>query len=193
MRKPLDEMIERAEAIELEKSFPLISFEPSVQAFYEQMRREGTSHTLAEMFALQQPPETAGTDTAFNQGRCNGNQFEKTPWMGDYYKREAVRAGVDTTGKTYLSGLARYPGDPQAWVSDTGDVRRVCEGRGWGCRGAVNVRAQEPTSDHADTPVADDIAEDHVAAITRGQEVTATVRQDIKEEVIHQLKPHWAK
>ena len=84
-----------------------------------------------------------GTDAAFLEGHVNGNQFENEPIIGDAYKAEATAKGVDITGKVYLSQLATYPGDPEAWVSGRGDVQRVCEQRGWGCKGSVEVKAQE--------------------------------------------------
>jgi hypothetical protein len=104
-----------------------------------------------------QPPACI-TDATFLAGHCNGSQFEKTPYIGDYYRCEAEAAGVSTKGKVYLSQLAEYPGDPRAWVDGRGDVQRVCEERGWGCGGSVNVQgaAMPPEPEIA---LADDIAE----------------------------------
>ena len=61
---------------------PLISEIPAVQAHYEKCVLEGTSHSLAEMFAWQQPPGCM-TDNVFNEGR-NGDQWGKgQEWIGD--------------------------------------------------------------------------------------------------------------
>lgn len=89
-------------------------------------------------------PPAVMTDSVFLEGHANGNQFENTPSLGDFYAREAKAQGVDTKGKVYLSGLASHPGDPRAWVSGRGDVRKVCEERGWHCEGAVNVKGDGP-------------------------------------------------
>src|SRR5258708_4634056 len=132
------------------------------QVRYERMRADGLSHNLAEMFALQRPPSIAGTDSIFMEGRCNGSQFDGQEAIGDLYKAEATAAGVDTTGKVYLSSLADHPGDPRAWVSGRGDVQRVCEERGYGCTGAVKVKGRE-AEPVADVPVAADIVDEKVA------------------------------
>ena len=49
--------------------------------------------------------------------------------IGDHFEAMAKQAGVTTRGKQYMSGLARYPGDPQAWVSDRNDIVRVAKKR----------------------------------------------------------------
>ncbi len=123
---------------------PIVSDNPEVQRRYMQMRDEGVSHLLAEMFALQAPP-MSNSDREFLEGHVNGNQFEKTPRIGDHYKAQATAAGISTTGKVYLSGLAdgRQGGDPGAWISGRGDVQRVCEERGMSCQGSVQVAARQ--------------------------------------------------
>jgi hypothetical protein len=109
---------------------------------YWDMRKKGTPAKLAEMFALQAPP-LAKTEADMFKNQCNGSQFAAGPLanlQGDRYKAEAERFGVNVKGKVYKSGLARYPGDHQAWVTDASDVRKVLEGRGWNCSGAVEVK-----------------------------------------------------
>jgi hypothetical protein len=170
-----------------------ISANPTIQKHYEKCLRQGTSETLAEMFALGQPP-MSNTDREFLEGHCNGNEFEKTPWIGDLYKAEAEAAGLDITGKKYLAGLAAYPGDPRAWVSGRADVQRVCEERGWGCQGAVNVKAQEPVSDMADAPLADDIVDNKVSDILSDlpeSDVPHVDVEDLRGQVRDALTPHW--
>lgn len=173
----------------------IISKDRRVQAHYEQCLAEGTSDTLAEMFALGQPP-MSDTDREFMEGRCNGNQFVGQERVGDMYRKEAEAAGVDITGRYYMASLASYPGDPTAWVSDRADVRRVCEAKGMGCQGAVSVRVQEATSEPRDVPLAADIVEDKVA------EILSTLPEsdrhhvdtvDLSEQVREVMTPHWAK
>ena len=139
-------------------SFPTVSDDPDVQATYLAMRRRGESHNLAEMLALQAVPHLV-TDSAFLAGHANGSQFEKTPYLGDAYRRRALASGQDVKGKVYLSGLAEYPGDPRAWVSGRGDVQKLCEERGWGCRGSVNVKRDASAEPGPAVDVADDILE----------------------------------
>lgn len=129
--------------------WPNVSDDPTIQCAYEHMRDQGQSHSLAEMFAFQQPPGS-NTDREFLHGHVNGNQFSNTPEIGDYYKKVTERLGGSTTGKVYKRSLAAFPGDPRAWVSGKDDVRKVCEERGWNCDGDVKVvseqKAERPKS-----------------------------------------------
>ncbi|MCI0403571.1 MAG: hypothetical protein L0212_08620 [Acidobacteria bacterium] len=146
--------------------WPKVSKRPDVQAFYEQMRKDGQTHAFAEMCALQQPFGLSGTDGAFLEGNCCGNQFEKNPAIGDAYAAEARKAGISTTGRVYKSGLARYPGDPRAWISDLSDVRRICEEDNLGCQGAYNrtpVRGIHDPGPEKPYSVAPDLVAQHVA------------------------------
>ncbi|NJL70164.1 MAG: hypothetical protein HC888_00520 [Candidatus Competibacteraceae bacterium] len=104
------------------------------------IKRDGRK--LEIMLLTMQPPK-ACTDVEFLSGHCNGNQFGQSPMsekIGNYYRKVAESEGQNVKGKVYLSGLARYPGDPKAWVADRGDVTRVCEERNWGCTGLVETK-----------------------------------------------------
>lgn len=140
---------------------PTISHDPAVQARYEQMRADGQSHNLAEMFALQAPP-MSDSDREFWLGHHNGAQFQDDPRSGDHHLAIAKRAGVNPKGKVYISGLADYPGDPRAWVSGRDEVKSICEKNGWGCRGAVNVKMRSRDKPHKKVDVADDLVNEHV-------------------------------
>ncbi len=169
-----------------------ISDDPAVQAHYEAMRRDGTSHRLAEMFALQQPP-MSNSDREFLQGHCNGSQFEKTPGLGDHYQQVARAGGVDPKGKVYLSGLARYPGDPEAWVSGRDDVRRVCEKNNFSCEGAVSVKSQKLGAPE-EVGIAEDLVQDALATeLAHNPDLAEKPREEVREQVREKLKPHWVK
>lgn len=171
--------------------FPLVSHDPAIQAHYERCRLEGTSHTLAEMFAFRQPP-MSNTDREFLEGHCNGNQFEDAPHIGDWYAARAREAGVDPKGKVYLHGLARYPGDPEAWVSGRGDVQKVVESRGWSCQGAVNVKARDDVAPAPAVGVADDIVEQRVMQkIDKDPSQALRPAEELKAEARDEIKPHW--
>lgn len=172
-----------------EQRYPVVSTDPEVQQFYVTCRESGTAHNLAEMFALCQAPSVM-TDAVFLEGRHSGSQFEKSPAVGDFYKRVAEQAGQDITGKTYVSGLARYPGDPEAWVSSRGDVRRVCEQRGWGCTGAVEVPVSKIAETGGPYRVADDLVEARADVLAR--EEPEASRADLLIKAREQLSPDWA-
>lgn len=169
-----------------------ISKDPEVQAHYERCLRKGTSPKLAEMFATGQTPGIM-TDSVFLEGHCNGSQFQDTPHLGDAYAAEARRQGVDITGKVYLSGLARYPGDPEAWVSSRGEVARILDQRGWGAEGAVTrkvTKVAEPNK----IAVAEDLIQNEMETILENVENPTQVdTEDLREQIIEKRKPHWAK
>ena len=83
--------------------------------------------------------------------------------MGRAHVKRAEAAGVNPTGKWYSGPLARYPGDPEAWVDSLSDVRRIAERRNLNVQGAVNVVAPESSTPPAPYRVADDIVAGHVA------------------------------
>jgi len=141
---------------------------PSVQHHYLKMLADGQSPRFAEMCALQQPPGTQGTDRAFQQGRLTGNWMDDMPvHMARRISREAKAAGISITGKQYMSGLADKRGhcDPEAWVSDLSDVRRVAKKRNLQVRGIINVDAIDtpPATVDLDPKIAKDLAKKEIA------------------------------
>lgn len=155
------------------------------------MRRRDKAR-LAEMLATGAVPRVVTDDTfRATLDVCNGKQFEGDPHVGDFYRERAEAAGVSTTGKAYMHGLAAFPGDPRAWVSTRGEVRRVVEERGWGCEGTVNVKARTDVAPVQGPAVAEDIVRREVAdemAKDPGQKV-----EDVREKVVAKRKPHWSK
>ncbi len=143
------------------EDYPVVSDDWLVQVRYWAIRLEGESHNMAEVLATRAFPGLR-TDALFNLGRVNGNQFEAQPWMGDYYKQRAEAAGVNTTGKYYSRALADYPGDPTAWVSDRGDVLRVCKEKGYRCTGLVDYEPP-PVVPIPDVAIASDLVEEEIA------------------------------
>ena len=158
--------------------WPNVSDDPAIQECYERLRADGVSHNLAEIFAFQRSPSSR-TDREFLHGHCNGSQFVGDEERGDFYRKEAKKAGVSTTGKVYLSGLAERPGDPRAWISDRHDVQKVIEERGWNCEGAVNVRTpqrEEPKKEKMADGLVAKYANEAIAA-------NASLKTKRKEEI----------
>jgi hypothetical protein len=155
--------------------------------------RAEAERRLAEMSRAGTPPQCT-TDREFLKGHVCGSQFEKTPGLGDLYKVKARRAGVDTTGKVYSGGLARFPGDPEAWVSDRGDVQRRLEERGWGSDGLVKVKAREPEREPERPAVAPDLVDQKVLAdVTANPELARTALPELREKALEEIRPHWSK
>jgi hypothetical protein len=169
---------------------------PAQQAHYDLCIAQGTSPALAEMFALALPP-AANSDREFLEGRggCY-DQFKGQSHIGDHHARVARQHGVDITGKVYMGGLARFPGDPEAWVSGRGDVRRICEQRGWGCEGAVSLPVTNVAEPERSFHVAPDLVEDRMAAVLEQmppEEAACVDTQDLRAQAEESLKPVWAK
>lgn len=156
---------------------------------YDLCLGNGCSPALADLLASRSFPGTTGTDRAFWQGReFGGAQFQDQPLVGRHHLKLAEEAGVNVAGKIYNGTAARFPGDPEAWVSDLGDVKSLCERRGWGCEGALTVAAPrdvEPVL--SPYRVADDLVERYVEDALATNPDLAPKRADVKEELAHQL------
>lgn len=50
--------------------------------------------------------------------------------IGEHYMAMARRAGVNPNNKQYISQLADYSGDPEAWVDSRADMVRVAKKKG---------------------------------------------------------------
>lgn len=113
---------------------------PSAVETYLESIESGATEKFAVMCALRVPPGTKGSDRAFMEGRCNNQQLDDLPpLMAKYMVNEAKAAGINVTGKHYVSGLAdsRAWQDPAAWVSSVDDVKRVAAARNLHVQGAV--------------------------------------------------------
>ena len=128
-------------------TYPIISDDPDVQAFYEERRDAGVSHNFAEMVALQQPPG-ASDDTTYMRGvgtlldQCNGDEAE----VNRLVKASQKFGFTPNMNSLYNPTLARCLGDPMAFVpaaNPKAHVRKVCESRGKDCEGLVNYKAPQ--------------------------------------------------
>jgi hypothetical protein len=155
---------------------------------------EGSDHTLREMLASRRGPALM-TDSVFLEGMESrqADEFNNGAGIGDIYRKEAVSAGVNPHGKVYLSQLASFPGDPEAWVSGRGDIVRVCEKKGLDTDGAVKVRAAR----RVETPeidVAEHLTQKYVdEAIEADPGLKEKPRADVREKVLDRIAPHWSK
>lgn len=176
------------------EEFEVVSSNPRIQHAYEQMRREGTSHKLAEMFAFQRPPR-ANDDTtwlASQSDSISGANLDNAPKMvQDAYTEPAKAAGVNIKGSVYVPGLATFPGDPNAWVKNLSEVKQKVEQKGWGCDGAINVKARNDGVPVADIDVAPDLVQQKAA-----QMIEANPDLKMSGELLHEakeaIKPHWS-
>jgi hypothetical protein len=122
--------------------FPKVSDNLAIQTKYEDMRNNGESHAIAEMCAFQAAPGV-DTDAIFMMGRPTGrdcfgdSEIEEVAFQNALKK--AKKAGVSIQGKTYSTAIAQERGDPGAWISGKGDMKRRCIETGSSCEGDVKV------------------------------------------------------
>jgi hypothetical protein len=166
-------------------SFPVVSPYSAVQARYLDMRIDGQSHQIAEVLALRKFPGCHGTSATFMQGtHCQDSPLDAARYAA------AAAQGVDTNGRRYISGMARFPNDPEAWISGCDDVVRLCRDRNWNCYGAVQHEATEPTEPAPEVAIAPEIVNQHVAACLGAfpaAEHTPQLKADIAERVTQEL------
>lgn len=169
----------------------IVSASASVRTHYEQMIKAGQTEAFALMCALQQPPGTRGTDRALMEGRMDGSWLNGLPKrQADRMIREAKSAGISTSGKFYMSGLADARGhcDPRAWVDSTADVMRVAEERNYEVNGVVTRKARETAPQRA-KEVSDSLLSEAVAE-ERKKNPTAK-REDLIEKAKDRIVPKW--
>jgi hypothetical protein len=119
------------------ESLPVISQDETVQGFYISMRIDGQCHNMASILALRRPPGTSHTDRAFQQGgeKMVGGLGSMPPMV----RKARMAMYQRLTGKSipsgyvYSSTMARFPGDPMAWVADVGELKQRAKQLGKGC------------------------------------------------------------
>ncbi len=132
------------------------------------------------------------TDVEFLKDSENGRQFQDTPKLADQYKKNCEKAGGSVTGKKYLRQLAKFPGDPRAWVSSRGDVEAVARETGLGVEGLVNVKTPEvepPKRVKVDKKIVERELKKALKFVKPGKEVSETTKQDMREAIIDTIGP----
>lgn len=162
------------------------------QEFYDQMIADGVAPKLAEMLALQQPCGTRGTDRALLQGQTGHGELAHMPEATRKKMLDnAKKAGVNISGKTYISGLARHSCDPYAWCDGTGDVVRKAAALGRSTYGVVDYTA--PEREPEPKPVLSErIINREVSKLVASDPKNATKdKNELREAVIEKHAPKW--
>jgi hypothetical protein len=164
---------------------------PAVQKHYERMVAAGQSPRFAEMCALQHPPGTRGTDRSFMEGRLAGQWLDGLPKkQAEWMVREAKAAGITTSGRFYMGGIADKRGhlDPEAWVDSAGDVLRVAKKRDLEVHGIVDyVPPQKGPPKEVD--INPRILREHVKKELKQN--PRMRREEAVEKVKDRIVPHW--
>jgi hypothetical protein len=121
------------------------------RARYQQMVRNGVKPILAEMLALQSPPGVKTDATYFRNARDVAHLVAEEPEYALPVLQKAKSLGYKPRASdVYEPGLAKFPGDPAAFVPQTGGrahIKKVLERRGWGASGTVTTKARQPERD----------------------------------------------
>ena len=143
------------------EDLPTISSNPVIQADYEQMRRAGQSHNMAEMLAFRQGPQIHGTDSGFMRGASGGKK-----WISQLGKRS----------------------DPSAYVSSADDLRAICKAKKLDCEGMVNCKyaAHGDAGPSEEYRVADDLVADAVKS--RAENDPGLLQRKDKREVFEETR-----
>lgn len=119
-------------------------------ATYAQLRLNGQSHNFAEMIALQSGPGLDTDDIFFSGQGTLLNQFGSNKHVERFAKVAKRHGYTPSPNDVYYPGLARFQGDPEAFVSRSmgrSYIKKLCEKRGWACEGAVKVEHRQPEHD----------------------------------------------
>jgi hypothetical protein len=160
--------------------YPQISYaDQRRQAHYLRCLLNGCSFELARMLAEKRFPGIK-TGAALMKGVAVDDGLGEGA-VADRLRAMADRAGVDRSGKRWVGGLAAYPGDPRAWVSDEHDVRVLARERGYAVDGAIHVDGPPPDQGPPPppVPVAPDIVAEEI--MHRAAEDPDLVRRDPRE------------
>ena len=172
-----------------------VSDDAYTQAFYEVMVEDGVAPRLAEALAHRKFPGVK-TDTTFFAGKLHKDQFDGSQ-QGRAMRKMAEKAGVSTSGKVYYHSLARFAGDPKAWIDSTNDIKRVCRENGLKCEGDVKVEGTDhearPREKYELNPavvdryVREEVRKDPSAVNTPKK------LQNMKDDIRSKMTPKWLK
>lgn len=164
-------------------TYPTVSDDPDVQGHYESLRRNGQEHTFATVAVSRCAPTTRGLDRSFVQGRNGYDDGLNDSRIREKYYAAARKAGISTSGKFYVHGLADYQCDPKAWVSDLGEVKAKCVAANKSCEGAVNYQAPEGKPQRG-VRLAEHIVQEKMQIALAKDPGKATDLRGLREEVI---------
>ena len=167
-------------------------FDVTPLALYVKMRHSGQSHAMPAMCATQKAPK-AMSDRELFSGIGRLDQQYEPRYIEEIVYNARVHGYNPNPNDMYMQNLARFPGDPEAFVPPTGGrghIKKVCEDRGLPCEGAVNVKGGEPRPPEP-VRLAADLAEDIVKKrIQRNPDLAKVPRKDLTQQVI---EDHGAK
>lgn len=163
-------------------------------AIYVLSRRNGQSHRFAEMVSMQRPPRP-NTDDVQLAGIPRVRDQYNHPYMRDILaivKRQGFTPPADAI---YHSGLARFPGDREAFVTPEmgrGYIRTLCDRRGWAAEGDLEIAARQSERDPLESApqLAEDLIQRATATVVRRDPALKQLnRQELRQRAIDKYGP----
>lgn len=166
-------------------------------AQYMMMRIEGESDRMAAMVALRKGPGLSTDDTFFHGMKPLYDQFESQKALDRVLDESKKRGFVPDKNSVYFPNLARFKGDPEAYVSRAQGrsyIKKLLEKRGWESDGAVKVKGREATSDPYDRKNRKLLGEDVISKyagkmVEQDPSLKRISRQELREKVIEKHGP----
>lgn len=148
-----------------------------------------------QMMELQSPCKSK-TDTEFHgkRGTLVDQLGGDEAWAKFVMKRNREMGGVATESHTYISQLAREPGDPEAFIppgEGAGYIRKLCEKRGKSVHGAVNYTPSERERKVKKPRLAEDLVQSQMMRYRASGEADKSVSDGALREMI--IEKHGAK
>lgn len=180
----------------LDLPFSIASASPEVQQRYIELLDKGNSPLFAEMLALRCAPG-ARTDREYFADRGKlGDQFVSEK-VCDFYVSEARKHGYEPNpNDVYDSAVARFPGDPRAFISPSGgrgQAADALEAQGYEVSnrlgdGLVSVRSRPGEAAPIETPhLAPDLIDEMIEArIQANPDLARADRRELVEAVVHE-------
>jgi hypothetical protein len=159
------------------------------RSLYMKLRRAGNSHRFADMIACQRGPGLM-TDSVFFAGIPKlAEQFRNDTQLQKVMKIAKSHGYQPNPNDVYEPGLARFQGDPEAFVPPSGGrgyIKRLCEKRGWACNGAVKVQHRQPAKDPLENcvPLAEDLIQGHMRSAIQKDPSLRTKRKELRDKII---------
>lgn len=175
----------------------MTSFGATRGAIYMLARRKGQSHRFAEMAAMNRPPRCNTDDVQFRGIPTIAHQQDGNPYMKNILAKAKQRGFVPPAHAIYHSGLARYPGDHEAFVTPEmgrGYIRRLSEFRGSAVEGDMTIPHRPPDYDPLAPERCVPMAEDLIRAnsqrmIAKDPALKKLKRKELRERVLQQFGP----
>lgn len=164
---------------------------------YLKMRMAGESDSMASMVALRKGPALSTDDTFFAGQGMLYDQFGSQKALDRNLEASKRHGFVPDKNDVYFPNLARFKGDPEAYVSRAQGrsyIKKLLEKRGWASEGAVNTKARQPEHDPLDAkncvPMGNDVIQHYAAKmVAKDPSLKRLKKSELRAKVIEKHGP----